>query len=40
MPAPAAGAGQDLRSLAGGLAALAARVDRRLPELLPAPVSA
>ena len=36
MPAPAAGAGQDLRSLAGGLAALAARVDRRLPELLPA----
>jgi geranylgeranyl diphosphate synthase type II len=35
VPAPAAGAGPEPRSLAGGLAALAARVDRRLPELLP-----
>jgi geranylgeranyl diphosphate synthase type II len=34
--APSAGPGAGLRSLAGGLAALAERVDRRLPELLPA----
>jgi len=32
-----AGASPGARSLAGGLVALAARVDRRLPELLPAP---
>jgi geranylgeranyl diphosphate synthase type II len=33
---PATRSGAGLRSLAGGLAALAERVDRRLPELLPA----